>query len=59
MINVCPGDLTDDGMMDIDDVLFFLTNFGCTQDCELDLTGDGIVNTADLLVFLLLYSDGC
>lgn len=49
------GDWNGDGVLDIDDVLIFLGEFGCTEDCEFDLNGDGVVNTLDLLLFFILF----
>jgi hypothetical protein len=51
-----PLDLNNDGIVDINDFLVFLANFGCTgEDCIGDLTGSGAVTVEDLLLFLTLW----
>ncbi len=46
------GDFTGDGETNIEDLLWFLDQFGCTGDCEGDLNSDGVVNVYDLIVLL-------
>jgi hypothetical protein len=50
----CPSDINNDGTVDINDFLSFVSAFGdpCTS-CTEDLTGDGQVNVTD---FILLNS---
>jgi hypothetical protein len=47
------GDLNQDGIVNIDDILDFLNQMGCMEDCGgADFNGDGIVNIWDLLMLL-------
>jgi hypothetical protein len=47
------GDLNSDGTVNINDVLDFLNQLGCTIDCgDADLNGDGVVDIWDLLMLL-------
>jgi hypothetical protein len=55
----CPGDFTFDGQIAVDDLLVFLTEFGCTVDCDSDFTGDGTVSIEDLLGFLSVFGNSC
>jgi hypothetical protein len=55
----CPGDFTFDGQISVDDLLVFLTEFGCTMDCNADFTGDGTVSIEDLLGFLSVFGSSC
>lgn len=46
----CPGDVNDDGVVNVFDLLEVLENWGaCADPCPADLNGDGIVNAADLI----------
>lgn len=49
------GDLNDDGILNVDDLLLLITEFGCTVDCNYDLDGDGQVNVWDIVFFLGLF----
>jgi hypothetical protein len=57
--NPCPGDFNYDNTINVDDLLIFLTEFGCTVDCSSDFTGDGTVSIEDLLGFLSVFGDTC
>jgi hypothetical protein len=47
------GDLDGDGEVGIGDILEFLSDFPCLEDCGAsDLNGDGVVNIFDLLILL-------
>lgn len=46
------GDLDGDGVIDTEDLLALLGNFGCTSCNDLDLDGGGIVGVGDLLIIL-------
>lgn len=47
------GDLNSDGVVNINDILDFLNELGCTVDCgDADLNGDGVVDIWDLLMLL-------
>lgn len=48
----CPYDLNRDGVIDTDDLLFLLGNFGCTSCDDLDLDGGGILGVGDILILL-------
>ncbi len=46
------GDMNADEIVDVQDLLIFLGQFGCIDDCLGDLNEDGIVNVFDLLILL-------
>lgn len=47
------ADVNDDLTLDVEDLLEFLANYGCEEDCgDSDLSGDEVVNTVDLLLIL-------
>lgn len=51
----CVGDLNDDGVVNVFDLLILLAEWGeCAdpRDCPADLNGDGVVNVHDLLILL-------
>ncbi len=51
-----PLDFNGDGVVDMNDFLLFLANYGCVGDnCLGDLTGDGFVGVEDLLLLLTLW----
>ncbi|MBG80073.1 MAG: hypothetical protein CMJ39_05095 [Phycisphaerae bacterium] len=52
----CPGDVTGDGLADVNDILAILGAFG-TSDPDADLDGDGIVAVNDILLLLSYYGD--
>lgn len=55
----CPGDLTGDGNIDLNDLLNLLADMGCEGACPGDLNQSGITDSADLLDFLAAYGDIC
>jgi len=55
----CPGDLTGDGMITIQDLLTFLNDFGNSGFLEADLNFDQHVGVADLLLMLGLLGEDC
>lgn len=55
----CLGDLDGNGLINTNDLLLLLSNYGCAQNCFADLTGDGIVSTNDLLLFLTVFGTVC
>ena len=56
----CDADLTDDGLIDSEDLIAFLSVFGSTASgSPADLNGDGWVGSYDLLVFLTLIYWNC
>jgi hypothetical protein len=56
---LCIADFNGDLSIDVQDLLIFLADFGCTSGCAADLTGDDITNSADLLVFLTFFGTTC
>ncbi len=54
----CPGDLTNDGMLDFFDVSAFLTAFN-NMDPIADFTNDGVFDFFDVSAFLTAFSAGC
>jgi hypothetical protein len=51
-----PGDLDEDGDLDVEDLLLLLSQQGCEGvDCIGDLNEDGITNVMDILFFLGLF----
>ncbi|MDG1380892.1 MAG: endonuclease, partial [Flavobacteriales bacterium] len=57
--NGCPEDINGSGMVDIEDILAVLTQFGCTGNCTGDLDGDGDVDVADGLQVLGAFTNLC
>lgn len=56
----CPGDLNEDYVVGVSDVLLLLGGFGCMEDCwDSDVNGDGIVNVSDVLFLLGLFGTVC
>ncbi|MFT5247947.1 MAG: choice-of-anchor B domain-containing protein, partial [Gammaproteobacteria bacterium] len=55
----CVGDLNGDQIVNAIDLLIFLSEIGCSIDCDYDLTGDGVVDTQDLLLFLGNFGQIC
>ncbi|MDY7107504.1 MAG: GC-type dockerin domain-anchored protein, partial [Planctomycetota bacterium] len=51
----CPEDLNGDGVVNTEDLLTLLANWGTSGDGDID--GDGVVNTADLLMLLAAWGD--
>jgi len=47
-----PGDVNEDGIVGIADLLAVLSNWGCTGVCDADVNCDGTVGLADLLAVL-------
>jgi len=59
VVTVLELDLTENGNVGSDDVLLFLTNYGCQEDCIGDFNNDGSTTVADLLSLLIGYGNGC
>ena len=55
----CVGDLTGDGVVSVDDMLFLLSDFGCVTDCNADVDLDNAVTIADLLQLLSAFGESC
>ncbi len=57
--NDCPGDFDADNFVNTNDLLFLLSEYGCTVACFADMNGDSEVNTNDLLSFLTYFGADC
>lgn len=57
----CVADITEDGSIDVADLLMLLQEFGCTENCnpDVDLSGDGIISNPDMLIFLSWFGQDC
>ncbi|MBI1266535.1 MAG: hypothetical protein GC193_03785 [Cryomorphaceae bacterium] len=55
----CLGDLNGDFVVNSADLIFFISDFGCSSNCTVDLTGDDVVNSADFILFLSQYGQSC
>ena len=56
----CEGDYNEDGLVQLTDLLDFLTAYGsaCTG-CPQDSNDDGLIQLTDLLNFLGVYGSNC
>ncbi len=52
VLSPCPADVTDDGTVDVLDLLAMLSAWGPCPDCPEDINGDGVVDVLDLLEVL-------
>lgn len=59
LISGCPADFNGDLTVNTEDLLFFIAQFGCAQDCMGDLDADDSVNAQDLLIFLAAFGSDC
>ena len=55
----CPEDLDNDGLVNVNDILLLLGEFGCTADCTFDLNGVPGVDVADFLLLLGAFGFPC
>ncbi len=55
----CVEDLTGDGIVSVEDMLFLLSDFGCVTDCNADLNLDNAVTISDLLQLLSAFGEPC
>ena len=55
----CVGDLTGDGIVTVEDVLFLLSDFGCVVNCNADIDLDDAVSISDLLQLLSAFGQDC
>ena len=55
----CVGDLTGDGVVSVEDMLFLLSDFGCVTDCNADVDLDNAVTISDLLQLLSAFGEPC
>ena len=52
-------DLSENGNVGSEDILIFLTDFGCQESCDIDFNNDGATTVLDLLSLLVSYGEGC
>lgn len=50
--NICQGDITGDGVVDVSDMLAVLSAWGACEGCSADMNDDGVVDVSDLLAVL-------
>lgn len=56
----CAGDINEDGIQGIGDLLLLLSYFGCTgPNCAGDLDRNHVVGVGDMLMFLSLFGGAC
>lgn len=55
----CPGDINENGAIEVGDILLVLSEFGCNSLCEADVDGDGQVSVSDLLNLLSNFGSIC
>ena len=53
----CPEDVDGNGVVDIDDLLLLITNFGGHGEGDVD--GDGVVGIDDLLQLIQVFGESC
>ena len=59
VFTTCPEDVVPNGMIDTSDMLFILSQYGCTVNCSADVDGDDAVSIADILAVLSLFGLNC
>jgi hypothetical protein len=55
----CTGDFDLNGIVDVEDLLILLGNFGCNGTCIGDMNLDGTTSTPDILIFLSVFGSVC
>ena len=55
----CPGDIIEDGVVNLVDFSQFLIDFGSTGESISDLNGDLVVDTQDFSIFLINFGNVC
>ena len=55
----CVQDIVPNGIIDLNDMLLFLSNYGCIGDCIGDFNETGNVSISDVLSILSLYGSYC
>jgi hypothetical protein len=51
--------VSQNGIIDIYDVLAILADYGCISNCTADVDGDGFVTTSDVLALLAMFGSYC
>ncbi|MEO0403356.1 MAG: FG-GAP-like repeat-containing protein [Bacteroidota bacterium] len=59
LLTPCDADFNCDGNRDTEDILEFLSTFGCAENCATDLDNSNTVGGNDLLIFLALFNQTC
>ncbi len=57
--NFCPSDINNDSIIDMNDFLILIAEFGCVENCSADIDGDGIVGASDVQVMLWSMDQEC
>jgi hypothetical protein len=55
----CLGDFNNDGVINVNDLLILLAEFGCSGTCVTDLNGDGLTTSTDATIFFGLFGTTC
>ncbi|WP_306639697.1 FG-GAP repeat domain-containing protein [Sanyastnella coralliicola] len=55
----CIGDFDCNGQRSTNDLILFLSGYGCSGDCQFDIDGNGITSVEDLIVFLSVFGIDC
>lgn len=55
----CYNDFNNSGQVDVTDLLYLLSEFGCTGGCPIDINGDGNTWLEELFFFLTAYAAVC
>ncbi len=58
-VNNCPPDFNGDNVVDLQDLLVGLADYGCTSNCVADINGDGTTDSLDLLTMLQFFGATC
>ena len=48
----CEGDVNEDGMIGVNDILAVIDSWGVCDGCDADINQDGIVDVSDLLLII-------
>jgi len=55
----CIEDVVPNGIIDTNDVLLILSQYGCLSGCSTDVNGDGAVTISDVLAVLSVFGQPC
>ncbi len=55
----CVEDIVVNGIIDTNDILMMLSQYGCISGCSADINGDGVVTTTDVLFLLAVFGTPC